>query len=89
MRKIVAGLFVSVDGVVEAPETWTGPYFSPGGLAAAPGLARRTRPARLPRGRGQRPARVRGERDRDALQLAASETFCSGVMHLSYRPSGR
>jgi dihydrofolate reductase len=29
MRKIVAGLFVSVDGVVEAPEAWTGPYFSP------------------------------------------------------------
>lgn len=28
MRKIVAGLFVSLDGVVEAPETWTGPYFS-------------------------------------------------------------
>ena len=28
MRKIVAGLFVSVDGVVEAPETWTGPYFN-------------------------------------------------------------
>ena len=29
MRKIVAGLFMSVDGVVEAPETWTKPYFSP------------------------------------------------------------
>jgi len=29
MRKIVAGLMVSVDGVVEAPETWTGPYFGP------------------------------------------------------------
>jgi dihydrofolate reductase len=29
MRKIVAGLFMSVDGVVEAPDTWTGPYFSP------------------------------------------------------------
>src|SRR5215468_12142827 len=28
MRKIVAGLFVSVDGVVEAPDVWTGPYFS-------------------------------------------------------------
>ena len=28
MRKIVAGLMMSVDGVVEAPETWTGPYFS-------------------------------------------------------------
>jgi dihydrofolate reductase len=29
MRKIVAGLFVSVDGVLEAPDIWTGPYFSP------------------------------------------------------------
>jgi dihydrofolate reductase len=29
MRKIVAGLMVSVDGVIEAPETWTGQYFSP------------------------------------------------------------
>jgi dihydrofolate reductase len=29
MRKIVAGLMMSVDGVVEAPEAWTGPYFSP------------------------------------------------------------
>ena len=28
MRQIVAGLFVSVDGVVESPEEWTGPYFS-------------------------------------------------------------
>ena len=28
MRKIVAGLMMSVD-VVEAPETWTGPCFSP------------------------------------------------------------
>ncbi len=26
MRKIVAGLFVSLDGVVEAPERWQGPY---------------------------------------------------------------
>src|SRR5882757_5243887 len=25
MRKIVAGMMVSVDGVVEAPEAWTGP----------------------------------------------------------------
>jgi dihydrofolate reductase len=28
MRKIVAGLFVSLDGVVEAPETWHFPYFN-------------------------------------------------------------
>ena len=27
MRQIVAGLFISLDGVVEAPDKWTGPYF--------------------------------------------------------------
>ena len=28
MRNIAAGLFVSLDGVVESPEKWTGPYFN-------------------------------------------------------------
>ena len=28
MRKINAGLFTSLDGVVESPENWTGPYFN-------------------------------------------------------------
>src|ERR1700683_2248576 len=28
MRKINAGLFISLDGVVEEPEKWTGPYFN-------------------------------------------------------------
>jgi len=28
MRQIAAGLFISLDGVVEAPENWTGPYFN-------------------------------------------------------------
>jgi dihydrofolate reductase len=28
MREIVVGLMVSLDGVVEAPDQWTGPYFS-------------------------------------------------------------
>src|SRR5579884_310079 len=28
MRKIVAGLFVSLDGIIEAPETWSMPYMS-------------------------------------------------------------
>ena len=27
MRQIAAGLFISLDGVVEAPEKWSGPYF--------------------------------------------------------------
>jgi dihydrofolate reductase len=29
MRKIVAGLFISLDGVIEAPNEWTGPFFNP------------------------------------------------------------
>src|SRR2546426_10080425 len=28
MRKIVAALMMSLDGVVEAPENWTTPYFT-------------------------------------------------------------
>jgi dihydrofolate reductase len=28
MRKIAAGLFISLDGVVESPDKWTGPYFT-------------------------------------------------------------
>ena len=28
MREIAAGLFTSLDGVVEAPDKWTGPYFN-------------------------------------------------------------
>ena len=28
MRKIVAGLFISLDGVVEAPDKWHFPYFN-------------------------------------------------------------
>jgi dihydrofolate reductase len=29
MRKIVAGLFISLDGVVEEPNDWMGPWFGP------------------------------------------------------------
>ena len=29
MRKIVAGLFISLDGVIEDPNEWTGPWFGP------------------------------------------------------------
>ena len=27
MRKIIAGLFITLDGVVEAPEKWNPPYY--------------------------------------------------------------
>ena len=29
MRKIVSGLFISLDGVIETPNEWTGPWFNP------------------------------------------------------------
>jgi dihydrofolate reductase len=29
MRKIVSGLFISLDGVIEDADQWTGPWFSP------------------------------------------------------------
>jgi dihydrofolate reductase len=29
MRKIVSGLFISLDGVIETPDQWTGQWFSP------------------------------------------------------------
>jgi len=29
MRKIVAGQFITLDGVAEIPEEWMGPYFTP------------------------------------------------------------
>lgn len=39
MRKIVADLFVSLDGVVESPEQWTAPYFTDDiGLCLSPGF---------------------------------------------------
>jgi hypothetical protein len=28
MRPIIAGLFISLDGVVEAPEAWNLPYYN-------------------------------------------------------------
>ncbi len=38
MRKIVAGPFMSLDGVVEAPDNWTFPYFN-GEVAQVVGAA--------------------------------------------------
>jgi dihydrofolate reductase len=40
MRKIVAGLFISLDGVVESPEKWHFPYFNDEmGAAVGAGMA--------------------------------------------------
>ena len=40
MRKIVAGMFITLDGVVEAPEKWNPPYYDDEmGQAVMPALA--------------------------------------------------
>ena len=40
MRKVTAGLFVSLDGVVESPEKWNSPYFDDEmGEAGGPAMA--------------------------------------------------
>ena len=44
MRQIAAGLFISLDGVVEAPEKWTGPYFNDQVGQAVGALMARTTP---------------------------------------------
>src|SRR3954453_11703055 len=38
MRKIVAGMFISLDGVVEAPDQWHFPYFNEQMGAAVGGM---------------------------------------------------
>ena len=42
MRKIVAGLFISLDGVTESPDTWHFPYGSDE-MWSAPAWSARTR----------------------------------------------
>ena len=51
MRKITAGLFISRDGVVEAPDQWHFPYFNEerGGRRRRDPRRRRHRPLRTPR----------------------------------------
>jgi hypothetical protein len=51
MRKIIAGMFITLDGVVEAPEKWNPPYYDDElnqdvmPLLAAAGAASRSTPA--------------------------------------------
>ena len=64
MRKITAGLFISLDGVVEAPEKWTRAYASPeidqeigAQMGQADTMAARSRDVRDVRGLVRRPER--------------------------------
>jgi hypothetical protein len=79
MRKIVAGLFVSANGVVEAPDTWTGPYFTPeiGQLIESM--------LQFPVVVGPGKRLFEGEGGQAGLKLAGSQTFSTGVVHLIYQ----
>lgn len=116
MRRINAGLFVSLDGVVETPEKWTGPYFNDqvgravGALMAANDamlLGRRTYEGFATAFGGQsggmadqmngtpkfvvsRTLTSAGRQTSDVqvpLTLTGSESFSTGVVHLSYTPA--
>ncbi|MEV5827584.1 hypothetical protein AB0L25_18645 [Spirillospora sp. NPDC052242] len=70
-RKIAAGLFVSLDGVVEAPERWHFPYLNRE-MTAAVGRGRRL----FPDGTAPVP-----------LKLVRSVAFATGVLDLAYQPA--
>jgi hypothetical protein len=95
MRKIAAGLFVSLDGVVESPEKWTGPYFNDQVGQAVGGLMASNDAMLLDQldllvfpvviGSGKR---LFSEPDGQVpLTLTGSESFSTGVVHLSYEPA--
>ena len=68
MRKIVAGLFISLDGVVEAPDQWHFPYFNDEMGEAVGGQMAESDTMLLGR---QRSERHRGYGESSASQLSA------------------
>ena len=58
MRKIIASLSVSLDGMVESPETWTGPWLLREGLLDELDLPVRTSQWQ-PGSRSRRVSRIR------------------------------
>jgi dihydrofolate reductase len=103
VRKIVAGLFVSVDGVVEAAETWTGEIT---GLKQQPGkninisgsatlVAWLLRQGLLdaldllvfPVVVGHGKRLFDSDATQTGLKLADSQTYPTGVVRLAYHPA--
>lgn len=77
-RKVAAGLFVSLDGVVEAPETWHFPYLNEE-MGAAIGWAN----AALIEGDVIAAVKELKQQPGGTITLAGSPT---GVLDLTYRP---
>ena len=85
MKKIVAGMFISLDGVVEAPDQWHFPYFNEemgaavgGMLDQADTMLHRPRDLRqLRRGMARpRGSRRRGRRVRQAARRMPARSSC-------------
>jgi dihydrofolate reductase len=92
MRTIVAGLFVSLDGVTEAPENWQLPYVNDELLEAVGAgmaesdtilLGRRTYEEFAAYWPNQRSD---VQLPQTPLELVRSRTFRPGVVDLTYRP---
>lgn len=90
MRKIVASLFMTLDGVVESPNLWAFDFGSPtlvGGLAER-GLIDEYRLMVFPMllGQGRRLFAEGGVKK--TLELLEARGFGSGVVLLRYAPAG-
>ena len=91
MGRIVSNFFMSLDGVVEAPDQWHMPYFNDEmGDAIGKGMA--TNKAFL-MGRvlydEWAGARLFEDDTTRALELAGHQVFSTGVLNLTYAPAVR
>jgi hypothetical protein len=68
MRKVVANLFISLDGAVERPDQWHFPYFDDE-MGQVVGAGKRL---------------FEGETGKVPLELLSSRTFGTGVVYLVY-----
>ena len=97
MRKLVANFFLSVDGVMEAPDKWQFPYFTDemgeaitASFASSDALLMgrvnyQEGAAYWPTSNDLPIADVMNN-IRKGLELVNSKTYCTGVVDLTYRP---
>src|SRR2546429_185615 len=84
VRKLIASLFIALDGVVEAPDQWHFPYFNDEmGVAVTASLTSADTILF-----GRKGMRLFDEGDQPIpLKLLSSQTFKTGVLNLVYAPA--